>query len=118
LSEESFFVEVVHGKERAGAFAGGGREDGRIGQGESALVKKITHGADDLRAHPQDGGLARRAHPQVAVLHQEVGAVFFASNGKRVVLGNALHDFNVAHVKFVTPGGAFVGANFTDDDQA
>ena len=45
LREVSLLVEVVHREQRGGAFAGGGREDGRIGQGEAAVV-------EDSRARP------------------------------------------------------------------
>ena len=81
LREVGLLVEVLRLEKRRGSFAGGGREDGRIGQGESVAVEKIAGGADDFRAHAQDGRLARRAQPEVAVLHQEIDAVFFGRDG-------------------------------------
>ena len=48
-------LEVVDGKQRGGAFAGRGREDGRIGEGESAVVEEVAGGFDDFGADAEDG---------------------------------------------------------------
>src|SRR3984893_2967373 len=69
LREVSLLFEVVHGKERGGPFAGGGREYGRIGEGESVGVEEITGGANDFGAHTKDGSLPLRTQPKMAVLH-------------------------------------------------
>ena len=94
LRQKRLLVEIIDRKQRGGAFAGGGREDRRIGQGEAAVVKEVARRLDDLRAHAQDRCLARRAHPQMAVLHQEVSAVLFRSDGIRIGFGHALHDLH------------------------
>ena len=41
LGEEGGVAEVVDGKQRRGAFAGGGREDGRIGADEAVAVEVL-----------------------------------------------------------------------------
>jgi len=54
----------------------------------------------------------------MAVLHQEIDAVLFGSDGIGRRLGNALHDLHVRNVEFVAAGGALVGADFAFDDDA
>ena len=81
LGEEGGVAEVVELEEGAGAFAGGGREDGRIGADEAVGVEVLLRGAHDGGADAEDGGLARGADPEVAMLHEEVGAVFFGRDG-------------------------------------
>ena len=68
-------VEVVHLEELGGAFAGVGREDGRVGADEAVGVEVLGCGAHDGGADAEDGGLARGAEPEVAMLHEEVDAV-------------------------------------------
>src|SRR5260370_5013227 len=101
LRQKRFFVEVVDREQSAGAFAGRGREDGRIGQNEAALVEKVTRGAYDLSSYPQDGALARRAHPAVAVLHEEVDPLPLAGGWERLVFGNALRHADIPDVELV-----------------
>ena len=69
LREVGLLFEVVHREKRGGAFAGGGREDGRIGERKSVAVEEIAGGANDFGAHAQNGRLALRAQPKMAVLH-------------------------------------------------
>ncbi len=83
-----------------------------------SLVEEIAGGVDDFGAHAQDRRLALRAQPEVAVLHQEVGAVLFGRDRIGVGLGHALHDLDVRDVEFVAAGGALVGADFAFDDDA
>ena len=98
LREVGFVSEVFNGKERAGAFAGRRREDGRIGEDEAALVEEVARSLDDFGADAQDRGLARRANPEMAVLHQEVGAVLLERDGEGRVFGHALDDFDAFDV--------------------
>ena len=118
LREVGLLFEVVDGEERGGAFAGGGREDGRIGERESVAVEKIAGGANDFGAHAQDGRLALGAQPEMAVLHQEVDAMFFGRDRIGIGFGDALHDLDVRDVEFVAAGSALVGADFAFDDDA
>ena len=92
LGEVGRVAEVVDGKERGGAFAGGGREDGRVGADEAVGVKVLRGGAHDLGADAEDGGLARSADPEMAMLHEEVDAVLLERDGVGVGLGDALDD--------------------------
>src|SRR5262249_44036783 len=96
----------------------GRREDRRIGQHEAVIVKIVARGADDLGAYAQDGALTRRPHPEMTVFHQEVNAVLFARDGKRIVFWNALHDPHIGDIKLIAAGRALVGANFAGDDYA
>ena len=83
------------------------------------LVSKYSgRGAHDVGADAEDGGLARRADPEVAVLHEEVDAVLFEGDGVGVGLGNALHDLDVFDVELEAAGGALVGADLAGDDDA
>ena len=111
-------VEVVHLKELTGAFAGVGGEDGWVGADEAVDVEVLGCGAHDGGADAEDGGLARGAEPEVAVLHEEVDAVFFEGDGERGVFGDALEDFYVFDVELVAAGGAGVGTDFAGDDEA
>ncbi len=52
------------------------------------------------------------------MLHQEVDAVFFKRNRKRVGLGNGLHYLHIADVEFVAAGGTLIGTHFAGDDHA
>src|SRR6202041_2290975 len=98
LGEVGLVAEVVHGKEGAGAFAGGWREDRRIGEDEAVVVEEVAGGLDNFGADAQDGRLARRADPEMPVVHEEVGAMLFERNGEGIVGGHALEDFHVFYV--------------------
>ena len=109
-------VEVVHLEELGGAFAGVGGEDGWVGADEAVGVEVLGCGAHDGGADAEDGGLARGAEPEVAVLHEEVDAVLFEGDGEGGFFGDALEDFDVFDVELVAAGGAGVGADFAGDD--
>ena len=85
LREVGLVAEVVGLEQRRGALAGRRGEDRRVDQREVALVEEVADRLLDLAAHPQRRPLAARAQPEVAVLHQERGAVLLG--GDRVVLG-------------------------------
>ena len=88
---------VVRLEEGAGALACVGREDGRVDQREAATIEEVPHGLDDGVAHPDDGVLALRAQPEVAVVHQEVGPVVLGADG---VLGRRrAEDLQLLHVE-------------------
>ena len=59
----------------------------------------------------RDGGLPRRANPQVAAVEQKIDAVFFELDRIRLGLRDALHDFHVRDAHFVAAGRARLGAN-------
>ena len=118
LRQVRLLFEVVDGKQRGGPFAGGGRQDGRIGQRESVAVEEIAGGANDFGADAQDGCLALRAQPEMAVLHQEVDAVLFGRDRIRSRFRHALHDLDVGDVEFIAAGSALIGADFAFDDDA
>ena len=110
-------AEVVHLEELGGAFAGVGREDGWIGADEAVGVEVLGGGAHDGGADAEDGGLARGADPEVAVLHEEVDAGFFELDGVGGFVGDALGDGDVVDVELEAGGGAGVGADAAGDDE-
>src|SRR5438552_3114862 len=118
LREIRLLIEILDREQRAGALAGGGRQYGRIGEGEAAIIKKIAGRLDDFRAHPQNRRLARGAHPQMAVFHQELDSVFLQRNGIRLAVGHALHHFRLRHIQLVAARGALIGADFASNDDA
>ena len=116
LGEVGGVAEVVDWEERRGAFAGGGGEDGRIGADEAVGVEVLGGGPHDFGADAEDGGLARRADPEMAVLHEEVDAVLLEGDGVGVGLGDALDDLDIFDVELEAAGGTLVGANLAGDD--
>ena len=118
LRQERLLLEVVHRKQRGGALARRRREDRRIGQHESLLVEEIARRLDDLRPNAQDRRLARRAQPQVAMLHQEIDAVFLQRDRVGIVFRDLLHHLHVADVQLVAAGGALVGPHLAAHDHA
>ncbi len=103
----SLVVEVLHRKERRGAFARRRREDRRIGEDEAAVVEEVAHGVDDFVANPQDRLLPRRADPQVPAIHQVVDAVLLRRDGIVLRLG---HDLEAADIELEAAGRPGVGA--------
>ena len=85
-------VEVVHLEEFGGSFAGVRRQDGWVGADEAVEVEVLGCGAHDGGADAEDGGLARGAEPEVAVLHEEVDAGFFELDGEGGFYGDFLDD--------------------------
>ena len=118
LGEEGLVAEVLDGKERRGAFACGRRKDRRIGEDKAVVVEIIACSLDDLRADAQDGGLARRADPEMAMLHQKVDAVFLGRDGVGLLFRHTLDDFDVLDVELVAAGRALIGADTAGDDDA
>src|SRR5579872_7369367 len=118
LREVSLLVEIVDGKKRGRSFASGGSDNRRIGQRKSALVKEISRGLDDLGAHTENRGLSLRTHPEVAMLHQEVSAMFLGSDRVGRRFGHSLHDRDVHDIEFVAAVRALVGTYFAFDDYA
>ena len=83
------------------------------------LLSKYSGGrAHDLGPDAEDGGLARGADPEMAMLHEEVDAVLLEGDGVGVGLGDALDDLDVFDVELEAAGGALVGADFAGDDDA
>ena len=118
LRQVGLLIEVVHREQGARAFAGRRRQNRRIGQDKATIVKEVAGGADDFRPYPQNGGLPRRAHPQMAMLHQEIDAMLLQRDGIGIIFGDALHHLHAAHVELVAPRRALVGADLPFDDDA
>ncbi len=116
LGEIGGVAEVVHREKRRGAFAGRGSQDGRIGADKAVGVEIFRRCAHDLGADAQDGRLARRADPQMAVLHEEVDAMLLERDGIGIGLGHALDDLDVFNIELKAARGALVGADLAGDD--
>ena len=82
------------------------------------LVSKYSCASPhDGCADAEDGGLARGAEPEVAVLHEEVDAVLFERDGVRRFFGDALGDGDVLDVELEARGCAGVFADGAGDDE-
>ena len=116
LSEVGFIVvEVIDFEERGGAFASGGGEDGRVDEGEAVGIEIIADGLDDGVADADDGVLALAAEPEMAMVHQEFGAVVFGCDGVGLIFGDALVNFDGFDVELKARVGAGFGADFAGD---
>ena len=69
-------------------------------------------------ADAEDGGLARRAHPEMAIVEEEIDAVLFELDGVGRGLVYFLQDLDFGDADFVAAGGALLGADFSGDDDA
>ena len=105
-------VDVIHFEKRGGAFAGRGRENRRVGECVALRVHEIARGANRFGANAQDGRLARRANPQVALVEQEIDAVLFQLNRIGLRFRHALDHFDRADVHFAAAGRARLRLEF------
>ena len=109
---------IVDREERGGAFGRGRREDGRVDVDVTVAVQPLADGLDDHGAHAHGRPLARRAQPEMAVLHEKLHAVLFGRD--RVRLGHLMHG-HVRHVDLVAAGYAgrtLVGLDRAGHDDA
>src|SRR5579859_3612224 len=118
LRQIRLLFEIIHRKLRSGAFAGGGRDDRRIGQRKAAFVEEVAGCLDDFSAHAQDRRLALRAYPEMAMLHQKICAVFLGGDGVRIRLGDTLHHLDIGNIEFIAAGIALVGPYLALDNHA
>ena len=109
-------LEVVHLEQRGGSLARCRSENRGIHQGEAVRVEIVAHCFDYFVAHANDGVLALAAQPQVAVVHQKVGAMLLGRDRIRVAFRHALHHFQVLQVHLEAAGRALVGADLASDD--
>ena len=116
LGEKRRVAEVVHRKQRRGALARRRRQNRRVGADEAVLVEVFGRRAHDLRADAQNGRLPRRPHPQMAVLHEEVDAVFLQRDRVGIALRHPLHHFDVLDVQFEAAGRALVRPDLAGDN--
>src|SRR4030043_26624 len=114
LAEVGFLVEVLRLEKSRRPFARARRQDGRVHEAETASVEEVADGLDDLGPDTEDGMLFRGAEPEVAVLHQERGAVLFERD--RIVLGH-LDDIEVGDGQLESAGRPLVLADAAPDDE-
>ncbi len=79
------------------------------------VVEVVGRGLHDGGADAQYGGLAGGANPEVAMLHEEVDAVFLQRDGVGGGLVDALEDFERFDVELEAGGGAVVAADLAGD---
>jgi hypothetical protein len=111
-------VNVVDFEKRGRAFAGGGREHRRVGEGVALAVHEFARSADGFGANAQNRGLARRANPEVPLIEQEIDAVLFELDGEGRALWNFLDDLDFRDADLVAAGGALFRANLAGDNDA
>ena len=63
---------------------------------KSNPLEEIARGFDDFGTEPENRGLAGRSDPEMAVLHQEVGAMLF---GRDRIVVNILQNFERRNVE-------------------
>ena len=113
-----FVVNVLDFKQRGSAFAGRRSKDGRVGENVALRIHEFAGGANGFGADAQDGSLARRANPEMAVIEQEIDAVFFQLNRIGSVVGHALHDFDRGDLNFEPARRALIRMNLSGNDDA
>src|SRR5439155_19140869 len=111
-------VNVIDFKERGGALAGGGSEHRRVGERVALAVHEFPRGANRFGPNAEDGGLAWRSNPEVALIEQKIDAMLFQLNGEWSTFRNFLDDLNFRDADFIAAGGAFFRADFAGHDDA
>ncbi len=114
LAEVGLLVEVLGLEKGRRPLAGARRQDGRVHEAEAAAVEEVPDGLDDLGPDAEDGVLFRGPEPEMAVLHQERGAVLLERD--RVFRGD-LDDLELGHGQLVAARGALVLADPAPDDE-
>ena len=114
LREVRLVAEVVRLEEGRRPLDGGSRQDRRVDPDELALVEEVRDRLLHLRADAQHGVLLRRAHPEVAQVHEEVDAVLLRRD--RVVLRLA-QDLDGRRRHLVPARGALVLAHGSGDPE-
>ncbi len=114
LAEVGLLVEVLGLEQGRRPLAGARRQDGRVHEPEAAAVEEVADGLDDLGPDTQDGVLLRGPEPEVAVLHQERGAVLLERDR---VFRRDLDDLELGHRQLEAARGALVGPDPAPDDE-
>jgi hypothetical protein len=94
-------VEVVDLEKRGGSLARRGRENGRVDQSESVIVKVIADRFDHFMAHPDNCMLPLRPQPKMPVIHEEVDAMVLGRDRIGISLGDLLEDVDAFHIELV-----------------
>src|SRR5437868_5802957 len=94
-------IEVVDLEKGCRAFARGGREYRGIDQRETMRIEIVADGPDHFMPNTNNGMLPPAAQPEMAMIHQEIGAMLFRGNGIRVRLRHALDDLGSFEVHFI-----------------
>ena len=111
-------VDVVHFKEGGGAFASRRGKHRRVGKRVADAIHVIARCVNGLRADAQDRRLPGCADPQVALIEEEIDAVFLELDGEWLGGRYPLQDFDRGNVHFKSAGGAWFCANDSGDAHA
>src|SRR6185369_1276811 len=111
-------IEVVDREQCRRTLARCGSQNWGIGERESAIIEEISSRLNDLGAYPQNRCLARGTDPQMAMVHQEIDAMFLQRNRKRIVVLHALQDLHVRHIQLISARSAFVSPHLALNDDA
>ena len=82
LAEVGWVAVEIGGKEGGGPFAGIVRKDGGVHLDKAAVLKKAVDSHDERISNAHDGPLPFGTQPEVAMIHEEVHAVFFGRDWK------------------------------------
>ena len=80
-------------------------------------IEIIAHRFDHFVTHANDGVLAFAAQPEMAVVHQEIRAMFLGRDGIGIRFRNAVEHLGALHIHFIAAGRALLGANFAAKNQ-
>src|SRR5207245_4233233 len=80
LSEVGFLIKVSNFKECSGPLTSRRSKDGSVDQSKSAIIKEISNSSNDFMSHFQNCMLARRANPEMTIVHQKFYTMFFGSD--------------------------------------
>src|SRR5262249_9252473 len=105
-------IEVLGREQVRGALSRHRCQDGRIEAHEALVVQPLLRSGDHLGADAQQRVLLGRAHPQVAVLHQELDAVLL---GLDRILRRDLDDLDVGDIKLIPARRTIVGSHRAGD---
>src|SRR5579884_4094073 len=103
LRKIRLLVEIIDRKQSRRPLARRWSKNWRVGQHEAAIVKEIPGSFDNFCTGAQNCSLTWRSNPEMALVHQEIDAMFFERNRERIVFGNTLQHPNIRYVELIAP---------------
>ena len=116
LSQIDRLPKIVYFEQSRRSLTGGWCQDGSGHLHIAIGVQPVADGTHHGGPNPKQRPLLFAADPEMAMLHQELNAVFLGRDG---ILLRRLHYFKPGHVQFVTArhaGGAWLGLHPASED--